>query len=272
MVLPVDYNIPIKDRKGKYHLFRPILVSVSGGKNIAYVTESGIEIKREPQHRYKNRVNRRKSSICPNCGMRHTLNRKYEQRTPIFIDDLNETELNELNLLEQSGEIKRFDDDVYYFPKTTMIGGVEYELPIKTETIIERRYFTDGNEVYGYISGHTLRNYAGLTRQVPSFLEVTTNKETEPVRDSFVGSKRVVTHRPPTAVNKNNAHILQFLDLMILSEPDHIDEISMYLFREWLRENPIIYDDLLPYITFFPEIVSINLEKRIIRDELTQRY
>ena len=168
MVLPADYNIPIKDENGKYHLCRPVLVPVSGGKNIAYVTEAGAEIKREPQHRYKNRMNRRKPSVCPNCGTRHILPSKYGQREPIFVNDLDEKELYDLALLKKSGEVKRFDEDIYYFPKTAMLGGVERELPIKTEDVIERRYFTDGNEVYGYISGHTLRNYAGLTRQVPS--------------------------------------------------------------------------------------------------------
>ena len=85
MVLPADYNTPVMDNNGKYHLCRPVLVSVSGGKNIAYVTATGTEIKREPQHRYKNRVNRRKPSVCPNCGVRHVLQKKYAQREPIFI-------------------------------------------------------------------------------------------------------------------------------------------------------------------------------------------
>jgi len=58
--LPNDYNTPIKDKDGKYHLCCPELVNVRGGKNIVYVTEAGIEVKREPLHRYKNRINRRK--------------------------------------------------------------------------------------------------------------------------------------------------------------------------------------------------------------------
>ena len=272
MVLPTDYNTPIKDKNGKYHLCRPVLVPVSGGKNIAYVTEAGTEIMREPQHRYKNRVNRRKPSVCPNCGARHVLPKKYAKREPIFIVDLDDIELSDLNLLERNGEVKLFDEGIYYFPETTMLGGLERELPIMIEPVIERLYFTDGNEVYGYVSGHTLRNYAGLTRQIPSFLEITTNNETEPVRDSYVGNKRVVTHRSPVPVTKENVHMLQFLDLMILSEPDHFDEISLLLFREWLKENPVTYEDLLPYMSLFPDVVSINVEKKVIKDELAQRY
>ena len=151
-----------------------------------------------------------------------------------------------------------------------MLGGMERELPIQIDAVIERMYFTDGKEVYGYVSGHTLRNYAGLTRQVPSFLEVTTNNETESSRDSYVGSRRVITHRPPTVITKENVNALQFLDLMILSEPDHLDEISMRLFREWLQENPVVYGELLPYVRLFPDVVRVNVEKKVIKDELTQ--
>ena len=63
MHLPTDYNTPIRDKEGKYHLCRPVLISVSGGKNIAYIAEDGTEIKREikrePLHRYRFRENRR---------------------------------------------------------------------------------------------------------------------------------------------------------------------------------------------------------------------
>jgi len=61
MQLPMEYNTPIKDKNGKYYLCRPVLVAVRGGKNIAYITKDGTEIVREPVHRYKNRISRRKN-------------------------------------------------------------------------------------------------------------------------------------------------------------------------------------------------------------------
>jgi len=60
MQLPIEYNTPIKDSNGKYHLCRPVLIAVKGGKNVAYITQDGAEIVREPVHRYKNRISRRK--------------------------------------------------------------------------------------------------------------------------------------------------------------------------------------------------------------------
>jgi hypothetical protein len=62
MQFPTDYNTPIKDSYGRFHLCKPVLVDVRGGKNVAYITEDGNEIKREPLHRYKNRINRRKNN------------------------------------------------------------------------------------------------------------------------------------------------------------------------------------------------------------------
>lgn len=194
------------------------------------------------------------------------LKEKYGYGKPIFVEDLS---ASEAKVIEGSQDIKVFTSGIYYFPKTTTLGGVVHELPIEVSEVIERRYVTNGDDVYGYISGHTLRNLAGLTRQVPSFIEISTNNATELERNAFIGSKKVKTHKAPLTVTKDNAHKLQFLDLMTLIEPDHLDETSMWLFREWLKENPITYTELLPYIDVFPENVKTNLENKVIKDEIT---
>ena len=62
MILPTEYSTPIQDAEGKWYLCRPILITVSGGKNVAYILEDGTEVKREPLHRYKQRVKRRENS------------------------------------------------------------------------------------------------------------------------------------------------------------------------------------------------------------------
>jgi len=58
-----ENEVPIQ-KTGKWYLCRPTLIPVRGGKNVAYVTADGTEIKREPLHRYNNRINRRKSDKC----------------------------------------------------------------------------------------------------------------------------------------------------------------------------------------------------------------
>lgn len=56
-------NNPVPVQKdGKWYLCKPMLIEVRGGKNVAYITEDGTEIKREPLHRYNNRIKRRKSN------------------------------------------------------------------------------------------------------------------------------------------------------------------------------------------------------------------
>lgn len=59
MTLNIDYdNLPeIRvEKDGVWYLCKPFLAVVKGGKNIIYTTADGTEIKREPVHRYKQRM------------------------------------------------------------------------------------------------------------------------------------------------------------------------------------------------------------------------
>lgn len=260
MQLPVEYNTPIKDEQGKYYLCKPVFVSVRGGRNVAYVTEDGVEIKREPVHRYKNRVYRRRDGV----------KERYKPCEPIFEEDLCQRERDRLRDMIDTGEARALAgvEGVYYIPKVTSIGGVEREVPVYAPKIVERRFISDGASVYGYFSGHTLRNLAGLTRQVAPFTEVTTNVEYLERRDFKVGVQRVITHRPPTEITAENAKCLQFLDLMTLIEPEHLDELSLGIFRQWLKDNTVTYEMLFPYFELFPSIVKNNVENKVIKDEI----
>ena len=196
---------------------------------------------------------------------------KYNYSEPIFIEDLTNGEIKELNELHKNGVVKQFEKGIYYFWKTMVIGGKTHELPLRGHDIVVRKYLTNGNEVYGYTSGHTLRNLAGLTRQVPSFWEITSNNESAEKNDFRISSEWVITHHAPTIITKDNAHNLQFLDLMTLAVPEHLDEISLFIFNEeWLKENPVVYEELLPYVKLFPEVVKRNLEHPVIREALAQ--
>lgn len=104
MQLPIEYNTPIKDSNGKYHLCRPVIIEVRGGKNIAYVTKEGAEIVREPVHRYKNRINRRKDNKLSNFP---------ENTSDFFIPD------KERLIVQQ---LRDFIDDDYY--TTALVSGI----------------------------------------------------------------------------------------------------------------------------------------------------
>jgi hypothetical protein len=52
-------EVPIL-KDGKWYICKLLVVVVRGGRQVAYIAPDGTELKREPLHRYKNRVNRRK--------------------------------------------------------------------------------------------------------------------------------------------------------------------------------------------------------------------
>lgn len=56
-------NLPevrLQDADGVWHLCKPFVVPVSGGKRVVYTTKDGRELKQETLSRYKWRINRRK--------------------------------------------------------------------------------------------------------------------------------------------------------------------------------------------------------------------
>lgn len=60
MTLPTEKTPIVKD--GKCFMCRLQLLTVKGGTHVLYVSDEGDVIKREPLHRYKNRINRRKGT------------------------------------------------------------------------------------------------------------------------------------------------------------------------------------------------------------------
>ena len=54
-----EKKVPVKDNNGEWHLCKPTLITVRGGKNVVYKTDNGEELKREPVHRYNQRIKRR---------------------------------------------------------------------------------------------------------------------------------------------------------------------------------------------------------------------
>ena len=83
--------------------------------------------------------------------------------------------------------MKRFDMGIYYFPQK-MFFGASYLDPRK---VVQKRFLSDGDNTYVYVAGRALINQAGVSTQVPSLLEIVTNKESTRVRDVNVGPQKV---------------------------------------------------------------------------------
>jgi hypothetical protein len=198
------------------------------------------------------------------------LKEKFGYNEPIYIDEICFKDYSrpwifrELKKLVNNGDIKRFDTGIYYFP-VKMFFGDSFLDPRK---VVERRFLSDGDDVYGYIAGTSLLNLTGLSTQVPNMIEVVTNNETTRVRDITVGTQRVRARRSRTTVTRENVNVLQFLDLMNSIMPAAMDETDALMLRIYIKDSGVTRNAVVRYAGFFPAKSMKNLVESGVAYEL----
>jgi len=204
-------------------------------------------------------------------NFRDFLKDKYGENEPIYIEGIQFKNYSrawifkELKKLVDNGEIKRFDTGIYYFPVKMFYGDGALS-PFK---VIQRRFLSDGDNIYGYVSGISLLNQAGLSTQAPSLLELVTNNESTRVRDIRVGNQRVRARRSRTTVTKENAVALQFLDLMSVIKPAEMDETKRFMLDRYIKASGVTREEVLRYAVYFPARAMKNMMVSGVAYELT---
>ena len=199
------------------------------------------------------------------------LKNKYGLGEPIYIEDIEFENYSrpwifkELKKLVEAGEIKRFDTGIYYFPIMMPFG----EASLNPRKVVQKRFLSDGDNVYGYISGISLLNSTGLTTQVPNLLELVTNNESTRVRDIDVGFQRVRARRARTTITKINSKVLQFLDLMNIIIPKNFDETERFMLNKYVKNSGVTREQIEEYAGFFPAKAMKNMFESGVAYELT---
>ena len=189
------------------------------------------------------------------------LKEKYGFNEPIYFEDIKFKNysrpwlFNELKKLVESGEIKRFDTGIYYFP-IKMFFGDSFLDPRK---VVERRFISNGDDVYGYIAGASLLNQTGLSTQMPNLIELVTNNETTRVRNINVGTQQVRARRSRTTVTKDNVKVLQFLDLMNSITSAVMEETEQFMLRKFVKDSGVIRNAITQYAGLFPAKAMKNM-------------
>jgi len=155
----------------------------------------------------------------------------------------------QIKKLVDSGVLKRFDIGIYYFPIKFPFGDSSLD-PYK---IVEKRFLSDGDIVYGYVSGLAFENSVGLTTQCPAILEIVTNNESSNVRDIKVGKRRVRLRKPRTKITKENSNALQFLDLMNIINPKFMNETEQFMLKKYIKDSGVTRSQIKQYVGLFPK-------------------
>ncbi|MCL1809345.1 MAG: DUF6088 family protein [Clostridiales bacterium] len=189
------------------------------------------------------------------------LKKIYGYNEPIYVKEIKYKNYSrawiflELKKLVDNGELIRFCKGIYYFPEKTPWGDSK----LNPRKVIERRFIADGDEVYGYITGLSLLNMTALSTQVPSLIEIVTNKETTRVRDIMVGNQRTRARRSRTDITKENASTLQFLDLMNIITPSAMDETEQFMLCKYIKASGVTRENVMRYASLFPAKVMKNM-------------
>ena len=161
----------------------------------------------------------------------------------------------EMTKLCKKGKVVRFETGIYYIPKTNKFGTVIFN----QSKIVDKKYIKDGEQVFGYYSGTELEYRLGLTKVKPNTIVIYTNGETTRMRRVMVGSQRIILRKPRTKIDKFNAPVLCFLELINGIDVETLDEYKRKLITDYITENRITQKQITKYIPCFPDKTCRNL-------------
>ena len=145
------------------------------------------------------------------------LKENYKEGEPIFTEDICIEGMSKANLNQQlkgladKGLIARYDKGIYYLPRDTRLKSAAGPT---ADEVAKRKYVERGNSVMGYYSGATFANQIGVSLQVPSKVEIVSNNASAIVREIPLGKQRFLVRSTRVPVTKENAPVLQLLDLL----------------------------------------------------------
>jgi len=166
----------------------------------------------------------------------------------------------EMKKLSDNGQIKRYDEGIYFIPRKSIFkSGSQLSLI----EVISSKYFQNGEEICGYMSGLDFANQLGLTTQVPVKKEIVTNKATKDYRETKLATSLIIIRKPRVFVTTENYKALQFLDL--IKDIDFFSEETGLILQEklqiYMQKANIRFEDLALYLDYYPERIYKNLYK-----------
>jgi hypothetical protein len=185
----------------------------------------------------------------------------YGANEPILVGEISYKDYSrpwlfkKLQKLTSDGKLIRFDTGVYYIPTKTVLGISV----LNSRKVVEKKYVSAAGRVYGFYSGLTLQNRAGLTTQMPNTIEVVSNNESAKVREISVGTQKVKARRARVEITKENVSALQFLDLMNSLDVNDLNEDGKQALRSFIIARGITMQGIIAYTPAYPARAMKNI-------------
>ena len=173
----------------------------------------------------------------------------FAEREPIMNSEIQELlKIDNTNTLNQSisylvsfGILKRFENGMYYIPSSTIKFS---HLEPSLKDVLDKKYLHDNQ---GIRSGVYLLYKYKFTSQVSSFYEILSNRVSIHTRSKHLYDDKVIVSYPPFEINKDNIHILEFLELIkYMDHSDYnieksADQLLDILHKQGLKKEEIIH-------------------------------
>lgn len=203
------------------------------------------------------------------------LKTKFTNNTPIFLEEILEifSDFSRAQVFRYIKEAKnnkqliQYDKGVYFIPKETVLG---YST-ISADNVAYKKYIKKENDIYGIYNGLKLLNSFSITTQIPSTIEIITNKESSKRREIKINNRCFILRKPYCQITKENVFAYTVLQLFNeLNKEDNINEIVKQKLLQYIKDNDVTKKDIYNLSTYFPSIVSKNLIRSGLLNEITQ--
>jgi len=186
--------------------------------------------------------------------------KKYGTNKPIITEELSIPEISYDNLRKQlsrynsQGILEKYSQGVYYIPKETILG----RSTLSIDDVINRKYITNDNDIYGFYSGLSFYNKLGISTQVPFVYEIVTNKEKSRVREIALKNQKIILRKPYVKINKNNYLENQFLDFINNANSNDLSD-NIDVLKKYIKDNNLNKNVILDLVTYYPSKTSKKL-------------
>ncbi len=191
------------------------------------------------------------------------IEKTYKKGEPIFVSDLLKIDNNKYNLsktlssLVNEKRLNKYEDGVYFLPRESLLNNST----LSPEIIAKYKYISNNSDYYGYYGGLYLANKLGLTTQVPTVIDIITNKTNSSQRMILINKQKFYIKPAKTVINNDNVYVLQLLDLLKdidkyneYSKEELVKKITNYIYLYKIRKN-----DIDSYINLYPTIIYKNI-------------
>lgn len=195
-----------------------------------------------------------------------TLKEKFGTTKPIFTNEILElfgqySKVYVFDLIkkaEKNKELIKFDKGIYYVPEMTSFGFSS----ISVEDVIRKKYITNGEDVYGIISGSALNKGFGLATKDENIIEVVSNNEISSKRIFELHGKKIVLRRSFCQITKENHRLYTLLQVFYQfdSKSNSYEELCESALR-YANAFAITKGQILSMVLNFPKKTAVQLVK-----------